>query len=181
MNRLRGIGLVAIVLLSSTELPGGPRSSALAAAAPAGVVAYVPQTPSRGLGRVLDWGLAKIDRAVVSDLISTFLTKCDDVLAIMYRSAQEMMFSYESLRDVESERLKVFDGEFKAVTKLRAQIDRRCLYASAGDERSLCVDKGIEINRKVKGLQARRAKAASAVERYDRMIAWCASYKNWFC
>ena len=22
---------------------------------------------------------------------------------------------------------------------------------------------------------------ASAVERYDRMIAWCASYKNWFC
>ena len=92
-----------------------------------------------------------------------------------------MMFSYESLRDVESERLKVFDGEFKAVTKLRAQIDRRCLYASAGDERSLCVDKGIEINRKVKGLQARRAKAANAVERYDRMIAWCASYKNWFC
>ena len=99
----------------------------------------------------------------------------------MYRSAQEMMFSYESLRDVESERLKVFDGEFKAVTKLRAQIDRRCLYASAGEERSLCVDKGIEINRKVKGLQARRAKAANAVERYDRMIAWCASYKNWFC
>ena len=89
--------------------------------------------------------------------------------------------SYESLRDVESERLKVFDGEFKAVTKLRAHIDRRCLYATAGDERSLCVDKGIEINRKVKGLQARRAKAASAVERYDRMIAWCASYKNWFC
>ena len=88
---------------------------------------------------------------------------------------------YESLRDVESERLKVFDGEFKAVTKLRAQIDRRCLYASAGDERSLCVDKGIEINRKVKGLQVRRAKAANAVERYDRMIAWCASYKNWFC
>ena len=121
------------------------------------------------------------DRAVVSDLISTFLGKCDDVLAILYRSAQEMMFSYEALRDVESERLKVFDGEFKAVTKLRAQIDRRCLYASAGDERSLCVDKGIEINRKVKGLQARRAKAASAVERYDRMIAWCASYKNWFC
>ena len=74
-----------------------------------------------------------------------------------------------------------FDGEFKAVTKLRAQIDRRCLYATAGDERSLCVDKGIEINRKVKGLRARRAKAASAVERYDRMIAWCASYKNWFC
>ena len=181
--RLRGIGLVAIVLLSSTELPGGPRSFALAA--PAGVVAYVPQKPSRGLGAVLDWGLAKIerafDRAVVSDLISTFLGKCDDVLAILYRSAQEMMFSYESLRDVESERLKVFDGEFKAVTKLRAQIDRRCLYASAGDERSLCVDKGIEINRKVKGLQARRAKAASAVERYDRMIAWCASYKNWFC
>ena len=179
--RLRGVALVAIVLLSSTEL--SPRSCALAA--PAGVVAYVPQKPSRGLGAVLDWGLAKIerafDRAVVSDLISTFLGKCDDVLAILYRSAQEMMFSYESLRDVESERLKVFDGEFKAVTKLRAQIDRRCLYASAGDERSLCVDKGIEINRKVKGLQARRAKAASAVERYDRMIAWCASYKNWFC
>ena len=178
--RLRGVGLVAI-LLSSTEL--SPRSCALAA--PAGVVAYVPQNPSRGLGAVLDWGLAKIerafDRAVVSDLISTFLGKCDEVLAIMYRSAQEMMFSYESLRDVESERLKVFDGEFKAVTKLRAQIDRRCLYATAGDERSLCVDKGIEINRKVKGLQARRAKAASAVERYDRMIAWCASYKNWFC
>ena len=185
MNRLRGIGLVAIVLLSSTELPGGPRSSALAAAAPAGVVAYVPQKPSRGLGAVLDWGLAKIerafDRAVVSDLISTFLGKCDDVLAILYRSAQEMMFSYEALRDVESERLKVFDGEFKAVTKLRAQIARRCLYAAAGEERSLCVDKGIEINRKVKGLRARRAKAASAVERYDRMIAWCASYKNWFC
>ena len=127
--RLRGVGLVAI-LLSSTELPGGPRSCARLAA-PAGVVAYVPQKPSRGLGAVLDWGLAKIerafDRAVVTDLISTFLGKCDDVLAILYRSAQEMMFSYESLRDVESERLKVFDGEFKAVTKLRAQIDRRCL------------------------------------------------------
>ena len=103
------------------------------------------------------------------------LTSCTCVLN------GSQMFSYESLRDVESERLKVFDGEFKAVTKLRAQIDRRCLYASAGDERSLCVDKGIEINRKMKGLQARRAKAASAVERYDRMIAWCASYKNWFC
>ena len=85
--RLRGVGLVAI-LLSSTEL--SPRSFALAA--PAGVVAYVPQKPSRGLGAVLDWGLAKIerafDRAVVSDLISTFLGKCDDVLAILYRSAQ---------------------------------------------------------------------------------------------
>ena len=76
----------------------------------------------------------------------------------------------------------VFDpGPTLFEAKLRAQIDRRCLYATAGDERSLCVDKGIEINRKVKGLQARRAKAANAVERYDRMIAWCASYKNWFC
>ena len=56
--RLRGVGLVAI-LLSSTEL--SPRSCALAA--PAGVVAYVPQKPSRGLGAVLDWGLAKIERA----------------------------------------------------------------------------------------------------------------------
>jgi len=57
--RLRGVALVAIVLLSSTEL--SPRSCALAA--PAGVVAYVPQKPSRGLGAVLDWGLAKIERA----------------------------------------------------------------------------------------------------------------------
>ena len=56
--RLRGVGLVAI-LLSSTEL--SPRSCALAA--PAGVVAYVPQKPSRGVGAVLDWGLAKIERA----------------------------------------------------------------------------------------------------------------------
>ena len=47
----------------------------------------------------------------------------------------------------------------------------RCLYATAGDERSLCVDKGIEINRKVKGLQARRAKAASAVERLHGKLA----------
>jgi hypothetical protein len=170
-------------------VPGGDAKSfshaAGASAEPPAVATYQPSRPRKGLGRVLDWGLAKIERAfdhaVVADLISTFLERCDGMLVIMFRSAQELLFSYTSLRDVEAERLSVFDGEFKAVTKLRAAIDRRCLYASAGEERSLCVDKGIEINRKVKNLRARRRYAVDGVARYERMIAWCASYGNWLC
>ena len=95
-------------------------------------------------------------------MISTQVDKAEDVLAILLRSFKDMSLSYTTLRDGESERLRRFDDEFKNVAKLRRAIDRRCLRARDGDERSLCVEKGVDVNKTVKDLQKRRARVPSS-------------------
>ena len=137
------------------------------------------------LGRALDWGIAKIeritDRVAVSDLINEFVARAEGMLAIMMHSLRELTMSYAELRDSEVRRLGEFDAEFVEVAKLRGRIDRRCLHARSVEETSLCVDRGIEINDRIRKLKSQRGKSARSLERYEGMIAWCASYNNWFC
>ena len=176
---MKTIVRAALVALLATSSVVASQSSGAA-----GVATYEPSR-RKGLGGVFDFAVAKIerifDRGQMSELISAFIDKCDAAFAIMLRSFKDMSLSYAELHDKEAGRLKRFDDEFRDVTKLRGAIDRRCLYASAGDERSLCVEKGMEVNAKVKALQASRARSAAASKHFEEMIAWCASYKNWFC
>ena len=139
-----------------------------------------------GLGRIVDWGLSKIDNAVhggvrVSDLIAAFAEKCDAVLSAMVASVVEMSMPYERLRDAERGRLARFDADFKNLVEMRNRIERRCLRAGAPEDRSACVDGGVEVRERILDLRGRRAKSADAIVRYDGMIQWCASYNNWFC
>jgi len=92
-----------------------------------------------------------------------------------------MPLSYNELHEKEMERLGQFDGDFKDLVKLRHKIDRKCLYSSDVEERSLCIEKGIEIHDKIQDLRSQRSKTTDAIGRYDDMIEWCASYNNWFC
>lgn len=134
---------------------------------------------------MLDWGLAKleniVDGVLVADLITAFITKCDDIFAIMIHSFKEMTLSYDELHEKEMERLGHFDKEFRDLVQLRQRIDRKCLYSSDMDDRSICIDKGIQIHQKIQSLRGQREKSAHSIERYQDMIDWCASYKNWFC
>lgn len=138
-----------------------------------------------GLKRVINWGLAKIenlyDGILVSDLISAFITAADHIFAIMIHSFKELTLSYEELHTKEVERLGQFDTEFKSLVKLRNKIDRKCLYASNIEERSLCIDKGMEIQDRIQTLRSQRSTSEKGVERYKEMIGWCKSYNNWIC
>ena len=142
-----------------------------------------------GLGRIVDWGLAKLENVVrgggdvrsVSDLMAAFAIKCDAILSIMVRSMIEISMPYETLRDAEAERLVRFDVDFKDLVELRNKIERRCLRARTPEDRSVCVDRGVEIRERIYDLRDRRAKSADAIVRYEGMIEWCASYNNWFC
>lgn len=149
------------------------------------VAEYQPSEKKRAFGRVLEWGLAKIETAfdgtAVSDLIAALVDKCDRMLAILLRSFGEMTMPYAELLKREVERSGQFDEEFKELAKLRNRIDRKCLYSANGDDRSLCVEKGIEIQGRIRDLRSERAKCADAIERYKEMIEWCAYYGNWFC
>ncbi|KAL7523827.1 hypothetical protein ACHAXR_000348, partial [Thalassiosira sp. AJA248-18] len=149
------------------------------------VAEYQPSKKKIGLGRVIDWGLAKLeniyDGVLVSDLITDFIAKCDHIFGIMIHSFKEMTLTYDELREKEVGRLGRFDKEFRDLVKLRNKIDRKCLYTSDVEDRSLCVDKGIEIHDKIQDLRSQRSKSAESIERYKDMISWCASYKNWFC
>ena len=140
------------------------------------------------IGRVFDWGLAKLenilnDGILISDLISAFITKCDHMFAIMIHSLRDMFVSYETLRNKEIERLSQFDVEFKDLVKLRHKIERKCLYSNnlSPDDQSLCVDRGVEIRDKIQKLRSQRTKSAESIKRYENMQEWCASYNNWFC
>ena len=149
------------------------------------VAEYKPIKKQHGLKRVINWGLAKIenlyDGILVSDLISAFITAADHIFAIMIHSFKELTLSYEELHTKEAERLGQFDTEFKHLVKLRNKIDRKCLYASNVEERSLCIDKGMEIQDRIQTLRSQRSKSEEAVGRYKEMIGWCESYNNWFC
>jgi len=137
------------------------------------------------LGRILDWGLAKVesvfDGQVVMELFSAFLSKCDEMFMLMIHSFKEIFMSYDQLHEKEVQRLAEFDKDFNDLKKLRQKIDRRCLLSSNEEDRSLCVEKGIDIKNKIQALRKQRTKSSNAIERYESWMAWCASYKNWFC
>lgn len=142
----------------------------------------------RLLGRFVDWGLARLEDAIrggdvrsVSDLIAAFAIKCDAILSTMVRSMIEVAMPYEKLRNDEAGRLARFDVDFKDLVALRNKIERRCLRVRTPEDRSVCIDRGVEIRDRIYELRDRRAKSADAIVRYDGMIEWCASYNNWFC
>jgi len=139
-----------------------------------------------GLERMLDWGLAKMesvfDGQLMNDLFSAFLTKCDHMFSLMIHSFKEMfMSSYSTLHEKEVKRLAQFDTEFSDLVKLRQKIDRRCLLSANEEERSLCVEKGVDIKNKIQALRRQRSKSSNAIKRYESWVTWCASYKKWFC
>jgi len=155
------------------------------AAAENHVAEYQPTKKKKGIGKVLDWGLAKLenmyDGVLVSDLISAFAVKCDNIVAFMIHSFKEIRLPYHELRDMEVERLGRFDTEFRDLVKLRNRIDSTCLHTKSVEDRSLCIDKGIEIQDKIQHLRSQRLKSSGSIERYKEMVEWCASYNNWFC
>ena len=138
-----------------------------------------------GLGLILDWGLAKVesvfDGQLMNELFSAFLFKCEHMFTLMINSFADMFMSYSVLHERETKRLAVFDSEFSDLVKLRQKIDRRCLLSANKEERTLCVEKGVDIKNKLLALRTQRSKSSNAVERYEGWVKWCASYKNWFC
>lgn len=138
-----------------------------------------------GLERMLDWGLAKVesffDGQLMNELFSAFLAKSDDMFTLMIHSFKEMFMSYSTLHEKEVLRLAQFDTEFSDLVKMRQKIDRRCLLSANEEDRSLCVEKGVDIKNKIQALRRQRSKSSNAIERYESWVTWCASYKNWFC
>lgn len=195
MKKIRGsifLTLLATLLLMGTQSSLSPTSAVhFACASNTGpavadvVVEYQPIKKKRGLGSVFDWGLAKIeniyDGILVSDLITAFFEGVDHIFGLMIHSFREMKLSYDELHKKEVERLGQFDKEFRELKKLRNKIDRKCLYTGNVEDRSLCIDKGIEIHDKIQDLRSQRMKSEKSIERYKEMIGWCASYNNWFC
>ena len=193
MKKVRGsLVLTFLASLLLLGLRGSPSSppfvgalDASCGAAGSCVAEYRPAVKKRGLGRVLDWTLAQIenvfDAAVVSDLITTFLAKCDRALALLLHSFRDMTLSYEELREREAARAVDFDREFKELAKLRNKIDRKCLHSVRPAERSLCVERGVEIHARIADLRRRRSQSAEAVARYEEWAEWCAGYGNWLC
>jgi hypothetical protein len=152
-----------------------------------GAVVEYPREEKRGLGRaVVDWGLSKIDKVLhgdvrVSELISAFVAKCDHLVSIMVHSLLELFVPYAELHKREKSKTEKFDVEFKELIRLKNRIERGCLRVNDEDERSLCVNRGMEIRDRTIDLRNRRTKSANAISRYEGMIEWCASYDNWFC
>lgn len=149
------------------------------------VAMYDANRKRKGLKSVMDWGLAKIENIYnpqsVSDLIMTFINLCDGIIEMMMTSFSEWTMSYEELRDKETLRLTDFDGKFSELVSLRNKIQRKCLHPNNDKERSMCIEKEMEIQGKIRELRSRREKSSSALERYGSSIIWCASYNNWFC
>lgn len=144
------------------------------------------QKKKLNIGNVVNWGLAKIETVFngnidISELVTKFITKCDHIYTIMMRSFIELTMTYRQLQTKETTRLHEFDVEFKELVKLRNKIDRRCLHPKDEIDRSVCVDRGVEIQDKIHNLRDRRSRSANAIDRYNSMIDWCASYDNWFC
>lgn len=171
---------------SSTSCGGDDATTTAASAADSCQIKE--QKRRGGIGRVFDWGLAKLenifnDGVLISDLISAFLAKCDELFAIMIHSIRDMFASYETLRTKEIERLSQFDVEFKDLVKLRHKIERKCLHSNnlSSEDQSLCVDRGMEIRDKIQKLRRQRTKSAESIKRFEDMLKWCASYNNWFC
>ncbi len=136
--------------------------------------------------KIMNWGLSKIENAVygdvrISDLIDAFAAKCDAIFAIMVRSVLEVYRSYDELLLLEKDRLTKFDAEFADLVKLRHRIERKCTRVTTVDDRSMCVDRGMDIRDKIDDLRGKRSRSIDAISRYEGMIEWCKSYGNWFC
>lgn len=141
---------------------------------------------AKGFKKIIRWGLAKVekvfDRQMVTEMITSFLQKCEGIIEMMMTNLKEVLtMSYKELRDKEKQRITDFDVEFSELVQLRNKIERRCLYPSNKDDRSLCVENEMEIQEKIQDLRKRREKAGKALESYEAWIEWCASYNNWFC
>ena len=190
MKNLIALLLSTLLIWSTNPLPSTSVSylGSVVVAAPVDVVdenSVIAEYNKPVLGRILDWGLAKVesvfDGQVVMELFSAFLSKCDEMFMLMIHSFKEIFMSYGQLHEKEVQRLAEFDVDFNDLVKLRQKIDRRCLLSSNEDDRSLCVEKGIDIKNKIQALRKQRTKSSNAIGRYESWMAWCASYKNWFC
>ena len=179
------IALVAVALLFKQQESANVACGA-SVPAPTASNTVSEFRPRKGLGKIVDCGLAKMeavffDPANVAELITTFIAKADSMVQIMVHGFFEITSSYKTLHDGEVERLDQFDAEFGDLVKLRNKIERKCLVVGSAEERSLCVNKEIEIHEQIQDLRSRRLKSIANVERYKEMIEWCASYENWFC
>ena len=137
---------------------------------------------------MLNWGLARVENIYdgklfnIKDLIQTFIIKCDHIVTLMLHSwIPSLTSSYDELHMKEVNNLQKFDVEFRDLIKLRNKIDRKCLYSSSQDDRSVCVANGMDIHNKIVDLKKERIKSEKLVDRYARMMEWCKDYNNWFC
>jgi hypothetical protein len=172
--------------VSALPLPSCVTSLTTTTTATSTDVEIQPPKKKLNIGNVVNWGLAKIETVFngnidISELVTKFINKCDHIYTIMMRSFVELTMTYTQLQTKEITRLHEFDIEFKDLVKLRNKIDRRCLHPKDEIDRSVCVDRGVEIQDKIRNLRDRRSRSANAIERYNSMIDWCASYDNWFC
>lgn len=145
------------------------------------------QKKKNKLSHILNWGLAKVENIYdgkfnVKDLIQTFIMKCDHIVTFMLHSwIPSLTQSYTKLHTKEVNNLQKFDEEFRDLIKLRNKIDRKCLYSSSTDDRSICVANGMDIHNKIADLKKERIKSERLIDRYDKMMDWCKDYGNWFC
>mmetsp|Transcript_26533 Transcript_26533/g.62923 ORF Transcript_26533/g.62923 Transcript_26533/m.62923 type:complete len:192 (+) Transcript_26533:94-669(+) len=178
------VALAAVALLFKQQGSASVASGTSVPSSTANNTVSEYQPRRKGLGKIVDWGLAKVeavfDPVNVAELITTFIAKADRMVQIMIHGFFEITSSYQTLHDGEVQRLDQFDTEFADLVKLRNKIERKCLVAGT-EERSLCVNKEIEIHEQIQDLRSRRLKSIANVERYKEMIEWCASYENWFC
>ena len=176
--------LMVLVLNTSNPLHSSPACVVIAKKDIVDQNSAIVEYNKSGLGLVFDWGLAKwesvFDGQLMNELFSAFLLKCEHMFTLMIHSFGDMFKSYSALQEREVERLAQFDADFSDLVKMRQKIDRRCLL-SANEERTLCVEKGVDIKNKIQALRTQRSKSSNAIERYESWVAWCASYKNWFC
>ena len=97
----------------------------------------------------------------------------------MMHSFKDMILPYTTLYKKELERLDEFDGEFKDLVKLRNKIERKCMYSTNVEDRSVCVDQGIDINSKILDLKKRRLRSIQAIDRYEGQVSLsCNSFKQ---
>jgi len=145
------------------------------------------QKKKNKLSHILNWGLAKVENLYegkfnVKDLIQTFIMKCDHIVTFMLHSwIPSLTQSYTKLHTKEVNNLQKFDSEFRDLIKLRNKIDRKCLYSSSTDDRSVCVANGMDIHNKIADLKKERIKSERLIDRYGKMMVWCKDYGNWFC
>ena len=178
--------VIATLLLLSALLQCSSNNvyTVAAAASSEDVAQYQPPSNNK-LSQLYSWGLAKVetlyDTTQISDLITKFFKSANKVVSIMFHSFKDMTLSYTELHTKETQKLSKFDSEFNNLIKLRNKIDRKCLYASNVDERSICVEKGMDIHNKINDLRSQRSLSEESIERYGNMIEWCKGYGNWFC
>ena len=177
--------LISTLLLLSALQCSSNNVYTVAAAASEDVVAQYQPPSNNKLTQLYSWGLAKVetlyDTAQILDLITKFFKSANNIVSIMFNSFKDMTLSYTELHTKETQKLSIFDSEFNNLIKLRNKIDRKCLYASNVDERSICIEKGMDIHNKISDLRSQRSLSEESIERYGNMIEWCKSYGNWFC